>query len=77
MFKLATALKSGGIWYVSFKYGKSQREKDGRSFTDLNETRLEQLTSSLSDISISKLWITEDNRPDRNEKWLNSILIKL
>tara|TARA_R110000737_G_scaffold67694_1_gene95691 strand:- start:2050 stop:2619 length:570 start_codon:yes stop_codon:yes gene_type:complete len=73
---LATALKPNGIWYVSFKYGDSQREKDGRSFTDINEQRLTELVSSLSNIDISSTWITEDDRPDRNEKWLNAILVK-
>lgn len=74
--KLATALKPNGIWYLSFKYGDTQREKDGRLFTDINEQRLTELVSSLSNIDISSTWITEDNRPDRNEKWLNVILVK-
>ncbi|WNC72507.1 class I SAM-dependent methyltransferase [Thalassotalea psychrophila] len=74
--KLANALKPSGIWYVSFKYGDSQREKDGRSFTDINEQRLAELVSNLSNIEISSTWITEDNRPDRDEKWLNAILVK-
>ncbi len=74
--KLANALKPSGVWYVSFKHGDSQREKDGRSFTDINEQRLTELVSSLINIDISRTWITEDNRPDRNEKWLNAILMK-
>jgi 2-polyprenyl-3-methyl-5-hydroxy-6-metoxy-1,4-benzoquinol methylase len=74
--KLAAALKPNGIWYLSFKYGDTQREKDGRSFTDINEQRLTELISSLSNIDISSIWITEDNRPDRNEKWLNAIWVK-
>jgi len=74
--KLGNALKPYGVWYVSFKYGDSQREKDGRSFTDMNEKRLTELTSNLKDIEVNFIWITEDNRPDRDEKWLNAILVK-
>ncbi len=74
--KLANALKPSGVWYASFKYGDSQRKKDGRSFTDINEQRLSKLVSSLSNIDISSTWITKDNRPDRSEKWLNAILVK-
>ena len=74
--KLASALKASGVWYVSFKYGDCQREKDGRSFTDINEQRLDELVSNLSSIDVSSTWITEDNRPDRVEKWLNAILVK-
>lgn len=75
--KLATALKSNGTWYVSFKYGDSQREKGGRVFTDMNEERLVKLIASISAIEIEATWITEDNRPDRQEKWLNAILVKV
>jgi 2-polyprenyl-3-methyl-5-hydroxy-6-metoxy-1,4-benzoquinol methylase len=74
--KLAKALKPGGTWYVSFKYGDTQREKDGRSFTDINEHILSELISNISNIEISSTWVTEDNRPDRDEKWLNAILAK-
>lgn len=31
------ALKPNGICYMSFKYGNTDREKEGHSFTDLNE----------------------------------------
>ena len=34
------ALKPNGVCYMSFKYGDSDREKEGRSFTDLNESKL-------------------------------------
>jgi SAM-dependent methyltransferase len=74
--RLAKALKAKGIWYVSFKYGDKQREKDGRSFTDINKQRLTDLVSNLNNIDISSTWITEDNRPNRNEKWINAILVK-
>ena len=74
--KLAMALKSNARWYVSFKYGDTQREKDGRMFTDMNEARLSKLFASIPSIEIEATWITEDNRPDRQEKWLNAILVK-
>ncbi len=74
--KLASALKANGIWYLSFKYGDSQREKGGRLFTDINDERLFRMIQSLPMISIQSSWITEDQRPERKEKWLNAILIK-
>jgi len=72
--RLASALKPNGIWYLSFKYGSKQREKDGRLFTDVNEERLATLVSALSHVEVKLIWITEDKRPDRNEQWLNAIL---
>lgn len=76
MQKLAFALKAGGVWYVSFKYGDAEREKDGRHFTDLNEQALETLVSALTGIHIHSTWQTEDKRPGRDEVWLNALLCK-
>lgn len=73
---LARALKVNGTWYISFKYGDSEREKAGRVFTDMNEKRLSKLIESIPGIQIKSTWITEDNRPDRQEKWLNTLLLK-
>ena len=76
MSKLAHALKTGGIWYVSFKYGETERVKDGRHFTDLTEQGLEKLIAPLSDITLISSWTTLDKRPDRDEMWLNALLQK-
>lgn len=76
MQQLATALKSGGIWYVSFKYGTGEREKDGRRFTDLDEAGLTTLVAEIADMGITQMWRTEDKRPDRSEIWLNALLLK-
>lgn len=76
MAKLARALKSGGIWYISFKYGDGERVKDGRHFTDLNEQGLGALLAGLAGIRLAGHWITEDKRPDRSEMWLNALLHK-
>ncbi|OPH51499.1 class I SAM-dependent methyltransferase [Vibrio campbellii] len=74
--KLTTALKTGGIWYLSFKYGSEERQKDGRSFTDMNEESIQLLLSKLGGLVNLKTWLTEDARPDRKEKWLNVIVQK-
>ncbi|WFO42788.1 class I SAM-dependent methyltransferase [Citrobacter braakii] len=76
MRKLARALKKTGTWYISFKYGETERVKDGRHFTDLTEQRLEKLISPLTDIVLVNSWKTIDKRPDRDEKWLNALLQK-
>ncbi|ROP60011.1 methyltransferase family protein [Enterobacter sp. BIGb0383] len=75
MQRLARALKPGGIWYVSFKYGEGERAKEGRRFTDLNETGLAALVQPLEGIAIRKIWTTADKRPERTETWLNALLV--
>jgi SAM-dependent methyltransferase len=76
MQKLAHALKPGGVWYLSFKYGEGEREKEGRHFTDLNEQALATLVERLPEIEIQSMWLSEDKRPDRSEIWLNALLRK-
>ena len=75
MQSILNALKVNGILYMSFKYGDKDRETGGRKFTDLNEEQAEELLNQFYQIELIKHWITIDQRPDREEKWLN-ILVK-
>lgn len=70
------ALKPMGVWYMSFKYGSGEREKDGRVFTDLNEERLQELLSQCPSLTLVEQWVTVDKRPGRDEKWLNVVVCK-
>lgn len=74
MRKLADSLKVGGVWYISFKYGDTEREHEGRHFTDINEDRLQKLLEYVPEMKIISVWKTEDKRPHRHETWLNAIL---
>ncbi|MGK3189274.1 class I SAM-dependent methyltransferase [Enterobacter soli] len=76
MQKLADALKPGGVWYVSFKYGEGERVQGERRFTDMDEEGLRGLLGAVPGVEIGSLWVTEDNRPGRDEVWLNGVLRK-
>lgn len=76
MRRVADALKPGGVWYVSFKYGNGEREVDGRRFTDMDEVRLQETLKALAFINIESVWKTRDKRPGREEVWLNGVLQK-
>ena len=72
---LATALKSGGSIYVSFKYGDAERNAQGRHFTDLNEDGLAELVAKQQLLEVFEVWQTCDQRPGReHELWLNALL---
>lgn len=73
---LKKSLKPSGIWYLSFKYGTKQREKEGRLFTDMNENKFNHLMKSFNFLHVHSQWITMDNRPDKDDSWFNAILIK-
>jgi superfamily II DNA or RNA helicase/HKD family nuclease len=68
------ALKPGGCVYLSFKHGDGERTHGGRHFTDATETRIEQWLQGIPEIESTEVWITDDQRPDREERWLNALI---
>jgi len=76
MAQLSEALKPGGVWYLSFKYGSGEREKDGRRFTDMDEAGFAEVLSELSGIEVMECWQTHDQRPEREDSWINLVLSK-
>ena len=66
------SLKSGGIFYASFKHGETERDKNGRVFSDMTEESLRRLIDEAGGFRDLSLWMTGDARPDRaDEKWVN------
>ena len=68
-------LNVSGVLYASFKYGDGVRVKDGRTFTDMDEHQLKVLLSA-ANLNLKESWVTYDQRPERNEKWLNALVTK-
>ena len=73
---LLSCLRPTGILYASFKYGNSERKKDGRFFCDINEQRWRIVESQLISTKPLKVWQTLDNRVDRQEIWWNILYCK-
>ncbi len=75
--KFIQALTFHGVWYMSFKVGNTEREKDGRLFNDYTEESLRIMLESYSTLNICEIWLTEDRREDRDDKWINAIVKKI
>ncbi|EQC47472.1 bifunctional 2-polyprenyl-6-hydroxyphenol methylase/3-demethylubiquinol 3-O-methyltransferase UbiG [Bacteriovorax sp. Seq25_V] len=70
--KIECLMNSDAVFYCSFKYGEFEGERNGRFF---NDQTLESIHEFLpKNLEIKKSWITEDKRPDRDERWLNLLL---
>lgn len=75
--RLTDALVVGGAFYLSFKYGNQEEERNGRWFNNYNEKLFIELIANIKVLSVKETWITSDVRPGRNnQKWLNIILKK-
>ena len=71
--RLKKALKENGIFYATFKYGNSEREKDGRYYNDQNEDTIREL---FKDFDIKELWVSDDVIPGKEDRWINIIVKK-
>jgi 2-polyprenyl-3-methyl-5-hydroxy-6-metoxy-1,4-benzoquinol methylase len=73
--RFARALKPNGAWFISMKLGTSTREIEGRTFTDVTEVELESLLVSVG-LCLSEMWLTDDVRPGRSDRWVNAIAVR-
>ena len=72
--KVHCALRPRGVLYASFKYGDSERVKEGRYFADFNEAGIRKLICEEAGWEIQKIFVTGDVRTEHaDEKWLNII----
>lgn len=75
--KIHRALREGGVFYCSFKYGTSSYEMNGRFFTDFDEKSFISLASETG-FSPLDLFRSGDVRKNRSgEQWLNAISRKI
>ncbi len=74
--RMLKALKPCGVIYMSFKYGDRYRYKNGRQFTDMDESQAQSLLKNFDNILLLQQWITIDKRPNHNEDWLNILFQK-
>ena len=75
--RISRALKPGGIFYASFKYGDGERSRDGRAFSDFTEESLRELLDATGGFAVTSLGMTQDVRPGRaDERWVNVFCVK-
>lgn len=73
--KVADALKESGILYVDFKFGETERIKDGRFFNDMTKEKFEAICKNVSNLRIVYYWI--DKIYDNHKVFINFILKKI
>ena len=76
MLRMNQALKLGGIFYASFKYGNGTKMRGERRFSDFNEMSVVPLFENAGFTIISNE-VGHDNRPGREaEMWVSVIARK-
>jgi SAM-dependent methyltransferase len=73
--RLRDHLAPGGVIYMSFKHGHTDRHENGRTFTDLTESQLSKITEEIGNLESLALWLSSDARPDRAATvWVNALV---
>ncbi|HCC06646.1 MAG TPA: SAM-dependent methyltransferase [Clostridiales bacterium] len=74
--KCFDALKSNGVFYLTFKYGNKEEIIDGRFFNFYTEETLIKLLDSIPGNNVKEVWISGDTYPGRDTRWINVITQK-
>jgi 2-polyprenyl-3-methyl-5-hydroxy-6-metoxy-1,4-benzoquinol methylase len=73
--RFARALRRGGAWYLSVKHGTDDRVVGERTFTDMTEQEMQKRLEDAG-LSVVDLWVTDDVRPGRADRWVNTIAVR-
>ncbi len=77
--KIHQALKPGGIFFASYKYGDSPMPTIERDFWNMTETMIKPFLEGL--FEVCEIWTEEDTRskvaPSKDQKWLNFLVRKI
>lgn len=71
MTKVSEAMVPGGFFYLTFKKGDFEGERDGRYYTDMT---FDSLNGLVKVCGMETVDIWESMQPDRNIVWINAIL---
>jgi SAM-dependent methyltransferase len=73
--RFARALKTGGLWYVSYKWGTEDREVNSRLFTDYDAPSFSAFLGQFPQLEIVH-WQKTSDLLKRDIDWLNVIIRK-
>ncbi len=74
--RLRDALRQNGIFYMSFKYGDYEGERDDRFFNDMTSEKFRTVINGVSGLDFVEEWESEDVRRGKIVHWYNVILRK-
>ncbi len=75
--RLLDALKNGGLFFMSFKFGLlEEMDPRGRFFNNYTQESLTELLASFPEIAVQRIWENTSCLRGANQKWVNAIVKK-
>ena len=77
--RFITALKPGGYWSMSFKFGDGEKRRGERLFTDFTDETLTAFVAKFQPLGVVSLFTSDDARFTRNEqeRWVSATVRKI
>ncbi len=75
--KFITALKSQGVWFISFKYGDQETIEDGRLFSRFTIPNFVEFAKRFPELELLELWRSYSYAPTHSNEWLQVLARKL
>lgn len=76
--RFVRALVPGGAWYMSFRLGTDEIEREGRRFNNQTEASLRTTLTALDELRVEEIWSNCEIAGDRcGEDWVNAIATRL
>jgi SAM-dependent methyltransferase len=77
--RFIAALKPGGAWSMSFKYGEGEKMRGIRRFTDFTERSLPKFLAQFEALRVLEVFTTGDVRGARpeQEQWVSAVVQKV
>ncbi len=71
--RIALALRSGGVLFLSMKAGQFEGPREGRWFTDTTPMGLRELLTHTEVFESIRVWEAEETRPEITVTWVNAL----
>jgi SAM-dependent methyltransferase len=77
MQKIIRSMKSGGILYMSFKYGEQEGMQNGRYYTYYRSKTLKELIAKFSQLELIEIRKSQDIRAEMDTLWISAFVRKI
>ncbi|MDF2541229.1 MAG: Methyltransferase type 11 [Herbinix sp.] len=77
LYNVVRSMKTGGILYMSFKYGDFEGMREDRYYTDYRTKTIKEILARFDQLELIELKKSEDIRKDREDIWINVTVRKI
>jgi 2-polyprenyl-3-methyl-5-hydroxy-6-metoxy-1,4-benzoquinol methylase len=75
--KFTNALKTGGVWFISFKYGDVETIENGRLFSRFTISSFVEFAKQFPQLELLEIWRSASYEQGSENQWLQAVARKI